>query len=54
MRILPGILVEDRGGVVEALGVAITRRGGIDPSQKEKDEEKRVILKELGTRLDNH
>lgn len=53
MRIMPGIFVEDRGGVVEALGIALYRREGIDSSQEEKNKGKRMMLKKLGEYLRN-
>lgn len=53
MRLMPGVLVSERGGVVEALGVALYRRETVDPHQAEKDEEKRRVLRQLGAYLQN-
>lgn len=54
LRITPGIYVEDRGGVVEALGIALRRQESVDPFQAEKDNEKREVLRRLGEYLQNN
>lgn len=48
MRIMPGFFVEDRGGVVEALGIVLKRVERADGSQDEVLAKKRQMLRAFG------
>lgn len=51
MRIMPGVFAEDRGGVVEALGIALTRKTEVDGSELFANNKKRNLLRKFGEDL---
>jgi len=53
MRIMPGVFQEDRGGVVEALGVALTRNNKVNELQLPVNEKRHMVLLQLGKCLQN-